>query len=127
LSEELTTYNKFLLTIQAIGGLFLATGFLSLNIFEPGKCLRDFRQRVTAGTGVLVLFTTGLSWYGYAHYKIRCLACGLNLFTSVKWLLNGVVVVLLIYLVIVRTIKKPGARENRIDTESIAAGEGRDL
>jgi TPR repeat protein len=120
LSKPLTTCRKISLVFQFIGGIFLVTGFLSLNIFEPGKSLRDFRQRVVAGTGVLCLFTAGLSWYGYTHYKIRCLNCGLNAFTLTKWLLNGVVIVLLIY--IVRLEKKSKVQESEIVAEDTDAG-----
>jgi TPR repeat protein len=121
LSKPLTTYTKFSLIIQMIGGIILLTNFLSLNIFEPGKSLRSLRQKIVSGTGVLMLFTTGLSWYGYTHYKIRCISCGLNSFTMSKWLLNMVVVGLLFYIVL---SKEPEAQESEIAAdESVKSSE----
>jgi hypothetical protein len=122
LSKSLTTYVKFSLTIQLIGGLILTFSFLSLNIYESGKSLRNFRQRVIVGTGVLILFTTGLSWYGYTHYKIRCIYCGLNTFTVCKWLLGLVIIGLLFYIV----LSKEPAQEGEIATEEIVAESGGD-
>lgn len=119
LSKPFTIYGKFLLFIQLIGGIILSTGFLTLNIFKPGKSLRSFRQRVISGTGVLILFTTGLGWYGYTHYKIRCIACGLNTFTVFKWLLNLVIIAMLFYIAL---SKEPEAKESEISTEEVASG-----
>lgn len=124
LSLSLTTCRKSSLVIQFIAGIFLATGFLSLNIFEPRKSFRDFRQRVIGGTGVLCLFTAGLSWYGYTHYKIRCLNCGVNAFTLTKWLLDGVVIVLAIY--ILRSAKKSKVQEREIVAEDTDVKSGND-
>jgi TPR repeat protein len=120
LSENLTTGRKFSLLIQLVLGMFLATSFLSLNTFERGRGFGNSRQGVMAGTGVLCLFTAGLSWYGYAHHEIRCLACGLNAFTCSKWLLNAVVLALLIYIVL--SNKGPSAGECEISGDDGAAG-----
>lgn len=72
-----------------------------------------------SGTGVLIFFTTGLSWYGYTHYKIRCLSCGLNTFTVFKWLLNLVIIAMLFYIAL---SKEPKAKESEISTEEVASG-----
>lgn len=114
ISKPFTKDKKFSLIFQLIVGLFLTTNFLSLNIFELGKGLRSFRQRVISGTGVLILFTTGLSWYGYTHYKIRCIACGLNAFTIIRWLLNMIIIGLLFYIVL---SKEPEVQESEIAAE----------
>jgi hypothetical protein len=119
LSKPIDGYEKFFLLIQLIGGIILLTSFLSLNIFEPGKSLRSFRQRVISGTGVLILSTTCLSWYGYTHYKIRCIYCGLNTFTVFKWLLNAVIIGLLFYIVL---SKEPRTEECEIDAEKSVQG-----
>lgn len=119
LSKKLTGWTIFFLLIQFLGGIILTTGFLSLNIFKLGKSLRSFRQKVVIGTGVLILFNTGLSLYGYTHYKIRCIYCGLNTFTVCKWLLNLVIIGLLIY--IVRS-KEPEAQESEIAADESVKG-----
>ncbi len=98
ISYGLTTSRKVFLWAKLIGGLFFALSFLSLNSFEPSKSLRDFRQRVNTGTGVLILLSAGLGWYGYTHYKIRYLHCGWNAFTWTYWLLNGVLITFLFIL-----------------------------
>jgi len=123
ISKTMTTGTKYILGMELIGGLFLTTSFLSLNIFESGKNLRSLRQKVITGTGVLILFTTGLSWYGYTHYKIRCISCGLNTFTVFKWFLNAVIIGLLFYIVL---SKEPRTVENEIAAEEITAESGDD-
>ena len=121
LSKPIDGYEKFFLLIQLIGGIILLTSFLSLNIFESGKNLRSLRQRVISGTGVLMLFTTGLTWYGYTHYKIRCISCGINTFMVFKWLLNAIIIGLLFYVVL---SKEPEAQESEITVgESVKGSE----
>jgi YD repeat-containing protein len=66
---RLTLWRKLLLSIQFFGGILLMVWFLL-----PGKS--DWRPRgVSLLTGVLCLFTAGLSWYGYTHYMIWCMTC----------------------------------------------------
>jgi TPR repeat protein len=123
LSLSFDGYRKFSLIVQLILGAIVATNFLSFNIFETGNSLRDFRQRVIAGTGMLCIFTAGLSWYGYTHYKIRCLTCGLNTFTVFKWILNGSVIALLFYIIL--SGKRPGEKESGIaDAEADDGSDG---
>jgi TPR repeat protein len=119
ISRTLTTGTKYILIFQLIAGLFFTTNFLSLNIFESGKNLRSLRQKVITGTGVLILFTTGLSWYGYTHYKIRCISCGLTTFTVLKWLLNMIIIALLIYIAL---SKEPEAQESEVAAEEVNSG-----
>lgn len=120
LSESLTTGRKFFLLIQLVLGMFLATSFLSLNTFEPRTIRRSSRQGIMAGTGVLCIFNAALSWYGYTHYKIRCLTCGLDGFTCVKFLLNGITLALLVYIVL--SNNGPGVDEREITGDDSAAG-----
>jgi TPR repeat protein len=123
ISIRLTTSRLVLLWARAILGLWLSLGFLLLNSFKPGRSLRNVRQSVIFGTGVLCLFSAGLGWYGDTHYKIRCLNCGLNTFTWLYWLLNGVLLALLIYIVL--PAKKPGEEQVAIgveETESVSEG-----
>lgn len=116
LSKPLTTCRKYSLILQLIGGVFLTIAFL-----RPGKRAWNLRDKITLLTGLLCLFTAGLSWYGYTHYKIRCLNCGLNAFTLSMWLLNGVLLVLLIYIV---RPKKFKAQECETVAEKPDAGSG---
>jgi Sel1 repeat len=99
-SENLTGSRTVFLVIRFVGGMLLASSFLSLNIFERGTGLRDRRQGVICGTGVLCLCAAGFNWYGYTHHRIWHLIYGLNAFTSVKWLLDAIVFVLLVYIVL---------------------------
>ncbi|MGA8742666.1 MAG: tetratricopeptide repeat protein [Terracidiphilus sp.] len=100
LSKRLTTLTRISLGTRFLLGIFFSFSFLSLNFWERGESPRDPRRRVIVGTGIVCLFSAGLSWYGYTHYQIRCLACGLNAFTGIKWLLDGVLLGLLFYIVL---------------------------
>ena len=97
--EKLTPFTTLTLAVQLLGGLLLCFNFFSTNILFSGKSLRQPRQRLISGTGVLCLTSAALSWYGYTHDKIRRLNGGINAFTAFKWLLEFVVVALLIYIV----------------------------
>jgi len=50
-------------------------------------------------TGILCILAAGLSWYGYAHYMIRNLLYGFNMFTAFKWALDAVLIMLFVYIV----------------------------
>ena len=93
LGDGLTTWRMLILLGELIGGMLLMAGFL-----RRGKGRGGFREMIAPLTGILCLLTAGLNWYGYTHYEIRWLLCGLNTFSLFKWLLNGVLVVLLIYI-----------------------------
>ncbi len=81
------------LSLQLFGGSFLLLGsFLTRKRWNP-------QMRIELVAGVLCIFVASLSWYGYTHYMIRCLLCGLNTFTVFKWLLDAVLVVLLVSIV----------------------------
>jgi hypothetical protein len=96
---RLTLWRKLLLSTQFFGGIL----FMVWYLLPPGKS--DWsRKAVLPLTGVLCLFTAGLSWYGYTHYMIWCMTCGFSAFTMFKWLLNAVLIALLVY--IVRSNKK---------------------
>jgi TPR repeat protein len=99
-SANLAGSRIVFLLVRLVGGMLLASSFLSLNIFERGTGLRGRRQRVICATGVLWLCAAGFDWYGYTHHKIWYLTYGLNAFTSVKWLLDAIVFVLLVYIVV---------------------------
>lgn len=101
LGPELTTCRKLEISIESIGGILLMVGFLL-----AGKSRWPLRMGIAPG--MLCIFSAGLSWYGYTHYKIHCLLCGFNIFTSLKWLLNAVLIALLVY--ITRTEKKADGR-----------------
>jgi TPR repeat protein len=126
ISIRLTTSRLVLLWAQVILCLWLSLGFLLPNSFKPSRGLRDVRQSVISGTGVLGLFSAGLDWYGYTYYKIRCLNCGLNTFTWLHWLLNGVLLILLICIAYILPAKKPEAQEYEIAAEETAEGSSAD-
>jgi hypothetical protein len=117
ISEQLTTCTKFALLTGLLGGLLLTFSFIPTNFLETGKSLREPRQQLVTATGVLCLFTVGLSWYGYTHNKIRCLMCGINTFTAFKWLLDAAMVALVIY--ILRSGNKPDASQYEIESSHI--------
>lgn len=108
LGVELTVFGKFALLAQIFAGIWLSLDFLSSSSLVGGKSLRNFRQRVITGTGVLGVFSAGLVWYGYAHNKIRGLSCGLDGFNLFRWLLYGLLFALLVY--ILRSVKRSGQR-----------------
>ena len=98
LSAQLTISAGLPLLMQFLASIWLLD-FFSLKSLVSLKSLRGFRQRVIAGTGVLGVFTAGLSLYGYTHYKIRCLNCGFAAFTLSRWLLNALWIALLVYII----------------------------
>jgi TPR repeat protein len=99
LGAELTMFVKLALLVQFLGSVWLLFGLLSSkNSLVPRKSLIDFQKRVIGGAGVLGVFAAGLSYYGYASHRIRCLSCGLDAFNSFRWLLNTVWVVSLFYI-----------------------------
>jgi TPR repeat protein len=112
LGFKLTTASTINLLIMAIVGVALATKPFSFNVFEPGESLRDLKQRVSFGTGLLFLCTAGLSWYGHTHHLMRSLTWGPNTFTLTIWLLRGISFALLGY--ILRSKKKPEADESLV-------------
>jgi TPR repeat protein len=102
LGTGLTIGRKLELSIQLFGGIFLLLGSL------VAKGERWFRQRRLAlWAGILCILTAGLSWYGYTQYMIRCLLCGVNWFTVLKWSLDAVVLAMLIYIVRPGAIRRP--------------------
>lgn len=96
--QKLTRWRSFLLMIQIIGGLTLASGPFSLNIWEPRNGIRDLRDWTLAGTGFLCLISAAVSWYGYRNSLIWCWVYGVTGFTLLKWSLNALVIVLLIHI-----------------------------
>jgi hypothetical protein len=100
------------LMILAIVGLALAAKPFSFNVFESAEGLQSSRQKLSAGTGLLFLFTAGLNWYGYAHYLMRSLVWGPNAFTVGIWLLKGVSFGLLGYIMLSK--KKPEGDESLV-------------
>lgn len=91
LGTVLTFWRMLELSIQVFGGILLLVGF---SLPRKGRGIPQVRIALLAG--VLCMFVAGLSWYGYTHYMIRCLLCGLNLFTVLKWVLDAVLIVLLV-------------------------------
>ncbi len=98
-SHNLMGLTKITLLIELLAGLLFTFSFLPANFLESGKSLRDPRQQLFTATGVLILSTAGLNWYGYTHYKLRKIGYGTNTFTIFHWLLEAVVIALLLYTV----------------------------
>jgi len=95
----LTIPRELFLAAQFLGGMLLVGGSLLL-----GKRRWSLRRTVAPLTGALCILTAVLSWYGYTHYMLWCVACGFHAFTWFKGLLNAVLIGLLVY--IARTEKK---------------------
>jgi TPR repeat protein len=98
-SHNLMGLTEITLLIELLAGLLFTFSFLPANFLESGKSLRDPRQQLFTATGVLILSTVGLNWYGYTHYKLRKIGYGTNTFTIFHWLLEAVVIALLLYTV----------------------------
>ena len=97
LSAKLTPLREFSLGVKLLTGILLTFNFFSFNSWEAGKSLRDSQQKLITAVGVLCLLSAGLGWYGYTHRLIRCLSCGFNAFTIIKWLLDGVLLTFFLY------------------------------
>jgi TPR repeat protein len=95
LCVRLTMWRKVFLLIQAVGGILLVAGSLLSR-----KTHRGLREAAVPLTGILCLFSAGLTWYGYVHHMIWCVTFGVNAFTIFKWLLNAIVTALLAYIVL---------------------------
>jgi len=95
LGEGLTTSRIFILMGQLIAGILLTAGLLI-----PRKVSWSIQTKMTTIAGVLCFLCASLNWYGYTHYETRCLLCGFNTFSLIKGLLNGVLLVLLIYILL---------------------------
>lgn len=114
LSEKLTLAREFSLGIKIFIGILLAFNSFSFNYWEAGKSLRDSHQKLNAGLGILCLVSGGLGWYGYTHHLIRCLSCGFNAFTWIKWLLDGILVASFVYFLWVEKREKAGLPEGQV-------------
>jgi hypothetical protein len=108
LSEKLTEPRIVMIALQLFFGTLLVFSFLPTNFLISGKGLRDLRQKVISGAGVLCLMCAGLSWYGYTHYKIRSLANGVNAFMEFRWLLELAFIALITYVVLSKSEKRQG-------------------
>jgi len=97
LSLRLKPLNKLNLALDFLVGAWLTFNFVSFNYLVPHKSLRDVRQRVTTSTGLLWLFYGGLSWYGFAHHKIRSLSLYPNTFTWLRQGLGAAAIAALVY------------------------------
>jgi TPR repeat protein len=121
LAKRLTALNKVFLIVQGLFGIVLSLSFLSLNLWERTEARAAQRQVMVSGTGLLCLVSACFSWYGYSHYKIRCLVCGFNSFTWISWLLDGASLALLFWIVL--SEKKARADENDTDASKRAASD----
>ena len=118
LSVPLTIFTKVALLLEFLGSILLLD-ILPVKSPMLGESLLAFRQTATNGAGLLGIFVVGLSLYGYTHHLIRCLSCGLNAFTIFRWLFIAVWLALLIKGL--RSGKKFGLRQDKIDSSDIAA------
>jgi TPR repeat protein len=108
LGMKLTPWLIFLLAVQGLGGFAIASRPLSFNMWEQNEGAHDSRDWMSIGTGVLILTTAGMSWYGYTHNLIWCWIYGVTGFALLKWSLNTIALVLL-YIVFFH--RKPSAPE----------------
>jgi protein-S-isoprenylcysteine O-methyltransferase Ste14 len=114
-SESLTVFNRVNLLIRLIGGILLAAGLLKV-----GQNRWNFQQNTAPLSGVLILLSAGMGWYGYTHSKLHHWSYGFNAYSSFYWLLNLVIIVLLVRFL--RTAKKPVTRECEVATPETGAG-----
>ena len=94
---QLTASRVAFLLVQIMTGCMLTFHTLSLNIWEPNDVFQSPRDWIATATGVLILLTAGLSWYGYQHYMIWCWIYGFTGFTLFKWFLDAVALILLYF------------------------------
>jgi hypothetical protein len=98
LGVDLTAFWKLALLVQFFGSIWVASDLFSLKSRLSRRIFPDFRHGAIIGAGVLGVLATGLSSYGYAHYKIRSFHCGFDAFNVLRWLLNAVWIALLVYI-----------------------------
>ena len=120
LSEEPTIFVKLALLGQFLLGIWLSLDFFSFRSLAPRKSLRNFRQRVVTGTGILCILCAGVYWYGYTHHAIRCLHCGFAAFALFRWFLDTALIALLVY--IVGSGKRPGMKQDGGDSLGTPSG-----
>jgi TPR repeat protein len=88
-----TKTQIFVLSFKLILGISLLIGFML-----PGMSLGNVRQRVITGTGVLSLLSAGLSWLSFTHVEMQQTKSILIALSLITWLLDGTLLVLLIYI-----------------------------
>ncbi|MGD0940054.1 MAG: tetratricopeptide repeat protein [Terracidiphilus sp.] len=96
-----TKLKAFFLLLQFVGG-----AFLSLDFLRPPWTGWTFRSKIAPLAGVLCLLGVGLNIWGLAHNDFRQVRSTFIALLLAKWLLDGVVLILLIYFL--RTAKKTG-------------------
>jgi TPR repeat protein len=99
---QLTAWRVVLLFVQVIAGCMLTFHTLSLNIWEPNSEVRRPHDWIATATGLFILLTAGLSWYGYQHYMIWCWIYGFTGFNLFKWFLDAVALILLYFVLFPR-------------------------
>jgi uncharacterized protein len=100
----------FLLAVQGLAGLALASRPLAVNLWEKNEGIRDRRDWLSVGAGVLFLIAAVMGWYGYTHNLIWHRIYGVTGFVLLKWSLDAIALVL-IFLVFFQ--RKPSAGHAR--------------
>jgi hypothetical protein len=100
----MTTFQLVFFLVQIAGGLLL----LISSLLWPQSRAR-FRSNKAPWAGCLCLVSAAIWWYGFNHYDIRSFNGGVNAFTSSKFLLDGIVIVMLVSVL-------RGARKQSLDS-----------
>jgi hypothetical protein len=97
-TRPFTPWTRFALVLVFLFSLYFLTEFF----YEWPAHANDPQRRrfdVIFATGMAVSATlTGVTWYGYSHHKILCIACGINAYTAIRWTLDALMTVVVISL-----------------------------
>jgi hypothetical protein len=97
LSISMSPLARFNIVAGLLGGSWLSLSFFRRQHSGPVNLLRDSGEATIALIGLLWIAVAGLSWYGYYHHKIRRLNLYPNAFTWVRFAVETIAIVLLIY------------------------------
>ncbi len=97
LGVGLSRFRELVLSFQLVGGAILIFAALL-----PWKHRGDKRRTISFTAGTLCLLAVGFSWYGYRHYMIWCFIWGMDAFSLFKWSLDGIVIALLVFLLLLQ-------------------------
>jgi TPR repeat protein len=87
----MTTTQLTLTLVQIVGGVLLLIGSLI-----PKRNRIHFRSSKAPWAGCLCFVSAASWWYGYNHYFLRSLNGGMNAFNVFKFIIDGLMIVLLV-------------------------------
>jgi hypothetical protein len=103
--------EKIVLRMTVALGIAFALNFVRM---------RTLRQKVTAATGALILFSAGYDWYGYTHARILTPLYGVDAFTAFYWLLPAGALAAIVYIARLGNEAQPGNTPSQSGQQPLA-------